>query len=140
MRSAGAGILPSPVPFVRRRVLSSVPLRRSHILRTTTAVAIGVLAAEAAHGQAVAAIANAVANATGKRIRDLPFTPARIKASSVSGEDEAGPRVATILVWRDMQSPKRKTGSKKHKSGGALSAPPLTRLESWGVTGGACRP
>jgi len=36
-------------------------------------------AGEAAHGPTAAAIANAVANATGKRVRDLPLTPARLK-------------------------------------------------------------
>lgn len=36
---------------------------------------------EASQGPTAAAIANAVANATGKRIRDLPLTPARIKSS-----------------------------------------------------------
>ncbi len=36
---------------------------------------------EAAQGPATAALANAVANATGKRIRDLPFTAARVKAA-----------------------------------------------------------
>jgi len=34
---------------------------------------------EAAQGPASAALANAIANATGKRIRDLPITPERIK-------------------------------------------------------------
>ena len=34
---------------------------------------------EASQGPTAAAIANAVANATGKRIRDLPLTPARVK-------------------------------------------------------------
>ena len=37
-------------------------------------------AGEASQGPTVAAIANAFANATGKRIRDLPFTPERVKA------------------------------------------------------------
>jgi CO/xanthine dehydrogenase Mo-binding subunit len=37
-------------------------------------------AGEASQGPAVAAIANAFANATGKRLRDLPFTPERVKA------------------------------------------------------------
>jgi nicotinate dehydrogenase subunit B len=36
---------------------------------------------EGSQGPAVAAIANAIANATGVRLRDLPFTPARVKAA-----------------------------------------------------------
>src|SRR5439155_1607651 len=36
---------------------------------------------EGAQGPAAAAIANAIANATGVRLRDLPFTPARVKAA-----------------------------------------------------------
>ena len=38
-------------------------------------------AGEASQGPAVAAIANAVAHATGTRIRDLPLVPARVKAA-----------------------------------------------------------
>jgi CO/xanthine dehydrogenase Mo-binding subunit len=38
-------------------------------------------AGEAAQGPAAAALANAVAAATGKRLRDLPLSPARIKAA-----------------------------------------------------------
>ena len=37
-------------------------------------------AGEASQGPTVAAIANAFANATGKRLRDLPLTPARVKS------------------------------------------------------------
>ncbi len=36
---------------------------------------------EGAQGPAVAAVVNAFANATGKRIRDLPLSPARVKAA-----------------------------------------------------------
>ena len=38
-------------------------------------------AGEGSQGPAVAAVANAFAHATGKRIRDLPFHPARVKAA-----------------------------------------------------------
>jgi nicotinate dehydrogenase subunit B len=38
-------------------------------------------AGEASQGPTVAAIANAFAHATGKRLRDLPFTPERVKAA-----------------------------------------------------------
>jgi CO/xanthine dehydrogenase Mo-binding subunit len=38
-------------------------------------------AGEAAQGPAAAAIANAFAAATGRRLRDLPLTPARVKAA-----------------------------------------------------------
>ncbi len=38
-------------------------------------------AGEGSQGPAVAAIANAFAHATGKRMRDLPFHPARVKAA-----------------------------------------------------------
>jgi CO/xanthine dehydrogenase Mo-binding subunit len=38
-------------------------------------------AGEGSQGPAVAAIVNAFANATGKRIRELPLTPDRVKAA-----------------------------------------------------------
>jgi CO/xanthine dehydrogenase Mo-binding subunit len=38
-------------------------------------------AGEAAQGPAAGALSNAVANAIGTRIRDIPFTPARVKAA-----------------------------------------------------------
>jgi CO/xanthine dehydrogenase Mo-binding subunit len=38
-------------------------------------------AGEGSLGPAVAAVANAFANATGKRVRDLPLNPARVKAA-----------------------------------------------------------
>ncbi len=38
-------------------------------------------AGEASQGPTVAAIANAFAHATGRRLRDLPFAPARVKAA-----------------------------------------------------------
>jgi nicotinate dehydrogenase subunit B len=40
-------------------------------------------AGEGSQGPTVAAIANAIANATGARLRDLPFTPQRVKAALV---------------------------------------------------------
>ena len=36
---------------------------------------------EAAQGPTAAAVANAVADATGVRLRELPLTPARVKAA-----------------------------------------------------------
>ena len=38
-------------------------------------------AGEASQGAMAAAIANAFANATGHRLRDLPFTPERVQAA-----------------------------------------------------------
>lgn len=42
-------------------------------------------AGEAAQGPAAAALANAVANALGKRLRDIPFTQERVRAALSSG-------------------------------------------------------
>ena len=38
---------------------------------------------EAAQGPTAAALANAIADATGKRLRELPFTPARVRAATI---------------------------------------------------------
>ena len=38
---------------------------------------------EGSQGPAAAAIANAIASATGRRLRDLPFTPGKVKAALV---------------------------------------------------------
>ena len=46
-------------------------------------------AGEGSQGPAVAAVANAFANATGKRIRDLPLDPARVKAALMGGLEPA---------------------------------------------------
>jgi predicted TIM-barrel fold metal-dependent hydrolase len=45
---------------------------------------------EGSQGPAVAAIANAIAHATGVRMRDLPFTPARVKAALLQDPSNAG--------------------------------------------------
>jgi nicotinate dehydrogenase subunit B len=42
---------------------------------------------EVSQGPAAAAIANAVANATGQRLRELPFTRAKVKRRSVYRRD-----------------------------------------------------
>ena len=48
---------------------------------------------EGSQGPAAAAIANAIANATGKRLRDLPFTPGKVEAvRSRPDNDEAAGR------------------------------------------------
>ena len=42
-------------------------------------------AGEASQGPIAAAIANAIHHATGARLRDLPFTPERVKAAIANG-------------------------------------------------------
>ena len=54
-----------------------VPLVKVALIDQPHEPALG--AGEAAQGPTAAAIANAVANATGARIRDLPLTPTRVK-------------------------------------------------------------
>jgi CO/xanthine dehydrogenase Mo-binding subunit len=58
-----------------------------HLIDRPNAPFLG--AGEAAQGPAAAAIANAVANATGKRIRDLPLTQERVRAASLASSPNA---------------------------------------------------
>jgi len=55
-----------------------VPAIETHIINRPEERPLG--AGEGSQGPTVAAIANAIHHATGKRIRDLPFTPQRVKA------------------------------------------------------------
>jgi CO/xanthine dehydrogenase Mo-binding subunit len=61
-------------PIVR---FDEVPEIEVLLLNQPNAPFLGV--GEGSQGPAAAAIANAIANATGKRLRALPFTPARVK-------------------------------------------------------------
>ncbi|HEX7967485.1 MAG TPA: hypothetical protein VF502_04650, partial [Stellaceae bacterium] len=56
-----------------------VPVVQVTVLDRPTEKSLG--AGEAAQGPMAAAIANAVAHATGARLRDLPLAPERIKAA-----------------------------------------------------------
>ena len=58
---------------------AEIPQTEVVLLNQPGAPYLGV--GEGSQGPAGAAIANAIAHATGKRLRDLPFTPARVKAS-----------------------------------------------------------
>jgi CO/xanthine dehydrogenase Mo-binding subunit len=55
-----------------------VPAVEVHLINQPNERSLGT--GEGSQGPTVAAIANAIANATGKRLRDLPFTPDKIKA------------------------------------------------------------
>ncbi|MFN0299768.1 MAG: molybdopterin cofactor-binding domain-containing protein [Burkholderiales bacterium] len=57
---------------------TQVPAVEVEIIQRPNERSLGV--GEGSQGPAAAAIANAFANATGKRIRDIPFTPDRVKA------------------------------------------------------------
>ncbi len=59
--------------------MTEVPQMQTVLLDRPDQPSLGV--GEAAMGPAAAAIANAFAHATGKRLRDLPMTPARVKAA-----------------------------------------------------------
>ena len=56
-----------------------VPVIETHVINRPEERPLG--AGEGSQGPTVAAIANAIHHATGKRIRDLPFTPQRVKAA-----------------------------------------------------------
>ncbi len=64
-----------------------VPAVEVHLLNRPEERSLGC--GEGSQGPTVAAIANAVANATGTRIRDLPFAPQRVKAALASGAKAA---------------------------------------------------
>ena len=55
-----------------------VPAVEVHLINMPNERSLGT--GEGSQGPAAAAIANAFANATGRRLRDLPFTPDRVKA------------------------------------------------------------
>ena len=57
---------------------NDVPAVEVHLINMPNERPLGT--GEGSQGPAVAAIANAIANATGKRARDLPFTPEKIRA------------------------------------------------------------
>ena len=57
---------------------ADVPAVEVHIINLPNERPLGV--GEGSQGPTVAAIANAIANATGKRLRDLPFTPDKVRA------------------------------------------------------------
>lgn len=59
--------------------MQDVPHVEVELINRPTEKSLG--AGEGAQGPAVAAIVNAFANATGKRIRELPLTPDRVKAA-----------------------------------------------------------
>jgi CO/xanthine dehydrogenase Mo-binding subunit len=59
--------------------MPEVPKVQVELINRPTERSLG--AGEGSQGPAVAAIANAFANATGKRLRELPFTPERVKAA-----------------------------------------------------------
>ena len=58
---------------------SDVPRVEVHLINRPDERPLGT--GEGSQGPTVAAIANAIANATGKRLRDLPFTPDKVRAA-----------------------------------------------------------
>jgi CO/xanthine dehydrogenase Mo-binding subunit len=65
----------SDYPILR---FSEVPAVDVEVIQRPTERYLGV--GEGSQGPTAAAIANAFAAATGKRLRDVPFTPDRVKA------------------------------------------------------------
>jgi nicotinate dehydrogenase subunit B len=66
----------SDYPILR---FSEVPAVEVDVIQRPTEDALGV--GEGAQGPTGAAIANAIAAATGRRLRDIPFTPERVIAA-----------------------------------------------------------
>jgi CO/xanthine dehydrogenase Mo-binding subunit len=64
-----------------------VPVVEVHLLNRPDQPSLGT--GEGSQGPTVAAIANAFANATGVRLRDLPFSPQRVRAALASGAKAA---------------------------------------------------
>jgi CO/xanthine dehydrogenase Mo-binding subunit len=59
--------------------MSEVPKVEVELINRPNERSLGT--GEGSQGPAAAAIANAFANATGRRLRELPFTPDRVKAA-----------------------------------------------------------
>ncbi len=66
----------SDYPILR---FSEVPAVEVEVIQRLTDDSLGV--GEGAQGPTGAAIANAFAAATGRRLRDIPFTPDRVRAA-----------------------------------------------------------
>jgi CO/xanthine dehydrogenase Mo-binding subunit len=58
---------------------NDVPAVEVHLINQPNEKSLGV--GEGSQGPTAAAIANAIANAAGKRLRDLPFTPDKVRAA-----------------------------------------------------------
>lgn len=87
-------VLKEAVQFDRTRILSTtwdqypilkfseVPAVEVHIIDRPDQKSVG--AGEATHGPVAAAIANALADGLGVRVRDMPFTPAQIERAAMA--------------------------------------------------------
>ena len=64
-----------------------VPAVEVHLINRPDERSLG--AGEGSQGPAVAAIANAIFNATGVRLRDLPFEPKRVKTALAPAQSRA---------------------------------------------------